>query len=156
MVAVYDSLTLFSPAHYSSLPGRRFPGDPDRYPHRDEVIDYLRAYAAALDVDVHTGTPVQTVTSDETGEFTVTTATGAVFTAPRVIGATGSFGSPYLPALPGQQDFGGRILHASEYRNPGGFTGRQVVVVGAGNSAVQIATELAEHTEVVLWPAGRR
>ncbi|WP_327110747.1 NAD(P)/FAD-dependent oxidoreductase [Nocardia sp. NBC_01730] len=144
----YDSLTLFSPARYSALPGRRFPGDPDRYPHRDEVIDYLRSYAAGLDTDIHTHTLVETVTHN--GRFAVTAGTGAVFTAPRVIAATGSFRSPYLPVLPGQNEFGGQILHASDYRNPAEFAGRRVIVVGAGNSAVQIAAELAAHSEVVL------
>ncbi|MBF6216076.1 NAD(P)/FAD-dependent oxidoreductase [Nocardia puris] len=146
----YDSLTLFSPARYSALPGRRFPGDPDRYPHRDEVIDYLRSYAAGLDTDIHTSTPVETVTANSGDGFTVTTASGTVFTAPRVIAATGSFGSPFLPALPGQDEFEGRILHASQYRHPGEFVGQRVVVVGGGNSAVQIAAELAEHAETVL------
>jgi putative flavoprotein involved in K+ transport len=57
----YDSLTLFSPARYSSLPGLPFLGDPDRYPHRDEVADYLRRYAAHLDADIRTGQRVHTV-----------------------------------------------------------------------------------------------
>ncbi|MFQ6227150.1 flavin-containing monooxygenase [Nocardia sp. NPDC002869] len=146
----YDSLTLFSPARYSSLPGRAFPGDPDRYPHRDEVIDYLRTYAAALDVDIHTSTAVETVASTDGEGFAITTGSGAVFTAPRVIAATGSFGSPFLPAVAGQDQFAGQVLHASRYRNPAEFAGRRVIVVGAGNSAVQIAAELAEHAQVVL------
>lgn len=146
----YDSLTLFSPARYSSLPGRSFPGDPDRYPHRDEVIDYLRSYAAALDADIHTSTPVEAVTSTDGDGFLVITGSGAVFTAPRVIAATGTFGSPFVPAVPGQGEFGGEILHASQYRNPEEFAGQRAVVVGAGNSAVQIAAELAEHAKVVL------
>ncbi|MBF6097687.1 NAD(P)/FAD-dependent oxidoreductase [Nocardia cyriacigeorgica] len=146
----YDSLTLFSPARYSALPGRRFPGDPDRYPHRDEVIDYLRSYAACLDAEIHTSTVVDSVTSTGGEGFAVTTESGTVFTAPRVIAATGSFGSPFLPAVPGRDEFGGRVLHASAYRHPAEFADQQVVVVGAGNSAVQIAAELAEHAKVVL------
>ncbi|MGW6330865.1 flavin-containing monooxygenase [Nocardia rhamnosiphila] len=146
----YDSLTLFSPARYSSLPGRAFPGDPDRYPHRDEVVDYLRDYAVGLDADIHTSTPVETVTTGDSGGFTVTTGSGTVFTTPRLIAASGSFGSPVLPALPGQDTFAGQVLHASRYRTPGEFAGRRVIVVGAGNSAVQIAAELAEHAQVVL------
>ncbi|MFI9534388.1 flavin-containing monooxygenase [Nocardia fusca] len=146
----YDSLTLFSPARYSALPGRPFPGDPDRYPHRDEVIDYLRSYASALDADIHTSTPVEAVTSIGSDGFTVTTGSGPVFTATRVIAATGSFGSPFLPTIPGRGEFAGRVLHASEYRAPTEFTDQQVVVVGAGNSAVQIAAELAGHARVVL------
>lgn len=146
----YDSLTLFSPARYSALPGRRFPGDPDRYPHRDEVVDYLRSYADGLNVDIHTSTGVESVAATGGAGFAVTTGSGAVFTAPRVIAATGSFGSPFLPAVPGRDEFGGRVLHASEYRVPAEFADQQVVVVGAGNSAVQIAVELAGHAQVVL------
>ncbi|WP_280401275.1 flavin-containing monooxygenase [Nocardia carnea] len=146
----YNSLTLFSPARYSALPGRAFPGDPDRYPHRDEVIDYLRSYAAALDAEIHTSTAVESVAATSGEDFAVTTGSGAVFTAPRVIAATGSFGSPFLPAVPGRDEFGGRVLHASEYRHPGEFADQQVIVVGAGNSAVQIAAELAERARVVL------
>lgn len=146
----YDSLTLFSPARYSALPGRAFPGDPDRYPHRDEVVDYLRSYAAALDAEIHTSMVVDSVTSTDGEGFVVTTASGTVFTSPRVIAATGSFGSPFLPAVPGRDEFGGEVLHASQYRHPDEFADQQVVVVGAGNSAVQIAAELAEHAKVVL------
>src|SRR6516165_8779333 len=57
----YDSLRLFSPAAYSSMPGRPFPGDPDRYPTRDEVADYLEQFAASLPVEIHTNTRVATV-----------------------------------------------------------------------------------------------
>lgn len=145
----YDSLSLFSPARYSSLPGLVFPGDPAHYPHRDEVIDYLRAYANALDVDIRTGQRVDNIGLHARG-FTVRTDTDTTFTAPRVIAATGAFGSPHLPVLPGQDHFAGKLLHASEYRTPEEFAGQRVIVVGAGNSAVQIAAELAEHATVIL------
>ncbi|WP_280445639.1 flavin-containing monooxygenase [Nocardia brasiliensis] len=145
----YDSLTLFSPAKYSALPGLPFPGDPGHYPHRDEVVDYLRRYAATLDADIHTGTRVELVTHDE-GRFIAHTATGEAFTAPRLIAATGSFGSPHLPVIAGEDGFTGTILHAGAYRAPDEFQGQRVVVVGAGNSAVQIAVELAGYAEVSL------
>ncbi|WP_405177893.1 NAD(P)/FAD-dependent oxidoreductase [Nocardia sp. NBC_01377] len=145
----YDSLTLFSPAKYSALPGLPFPGDPDRYPHRDEVIDYLRQYAKTLDADIHTHHRVDTVTHDG-HHFTAHTDTGAGFTAPRLVAATGGFGTPRIPELTGQDLFTGNIVHAGRYRSPTEFTDRHVIVVGAGNSAVQIATELAEHATVTL------
>ncbi|WP_280472186.1 flavin-containing monooxygenase [Nocardia cyriacigeorgica] len=145
----YDSLTLFSPAAYSALPGLPFPGDPDRYPRRDEVVDYLRRYAEHLTADIHTGQSVDTVTWDGT-TYTAHTAAGAQFRAPRLIAATGSFGAPQLPDLPGRDTFPGTLLHAADYRSPHEFAGREVIVIGAGNSAVQIATELAEHATVTL------
>ena len=145
----YDSLTLFSPARYSGLPGMSFGGAPDRYPHRDEVADYLRRYAARLDADVLCGRRVDTVTHD--GEaFTAHTGAGETFTATRLVAATGSFDNPHLPALPGADGFSGKLLHASDYRSPDEFAGQRVIVVGAGNSAVQIATELATTAHVTL------
>ncbi|OLZ45982.1 flavin-containing monooxygenase [Amycolatopsis keratiniphila] len=145
----YDSLTLFSPARYSSLPGLAFPGDPERYPRRDEVVDYLRRYASCLDTDIRTGHHVETVTHDD-GVFAVHAAGEAALTAPILIAASGGFSRPFRPELPGMDTFTGTLLHSSEYRSPGSFAGQRVVVVGAGNSAVQIATELAAHARVTL------
>ncbi|MGH2881211.1 MAG: NAD(P)-binding domain-containing protein, partial [Solirubrobacteraceae bacterium] len=72
----YDSLRLFSPAAYSSMPGRPFPGDPDGYPDRDEVADYLEQQAAALPVEIHTNTPVATIRQEDR-EFVVVTDDGS-------------------------------------------------------------------------------
>ncbi|GAB2780495.1 ArsO family NAD(P)H-dependent flavin-containing monooxygenase [Streptomyces chlorus] len=150
----YDSLTLFSPARYSSLPGMPFPGaDPDRYPHRDEVVDYLTAYADRLDADIRTGHRVAAVR--RTGStFEVELEGGSPLSAQAVVAASGSFGHPHRPALPGLEEFTGQVLHAADYRRPVLFTGRRVVVVGTGNSAVQIAAELAGTARVTLATRG--
>ncbi|WP_353946482.1 NAD(P)/FAD-dependent oxidoreductase [Streptomyces sp. HUAS MG91] len=145
----YDSLTLFSPARYSALPGLPFPGDPDRYPTRDEVVDYLRRYAARLDADVRTRTRVTSVRR-EGGAWIVTAEDGTSWSARTVIAATGNYTTPNMPVLPGQDAFTGRVLHAAEYRGPEPFDGQRVVVVGGGNSAVQIAAELGAVAEVSL------
>lgn len=145
----YDSLTLFSPARFSSLPGLPFPGDPEHYPTRDETIAYLERYAAALDVEIRTGTRVISVTAQDHG-FLVHTEHGSPVAASGVVAATGSFANPHLPALPGQEDFTGELLHVADYRGPKPYTNRRVIVVGAGNSAIQVAHELAEHADVTL------
>lgn len=145
----YDSLRLFSPARYSALPGRALPGDPERYPTRGEVADYLVAYADALDADIRLRQRVDGVAVDD-GGFVVETSTGLQLRAERVISATGGFGSPHRPRLPGLDTFAGRVLHSSEYRAPDAFSGARVVVVGAGNSAVQIAAELGAVARVTL------
>lgn len=144
--AYYDSLTLFSPARYSGFPGMPFPGVPDRYPTRDEVVAYLERYAATLDCEIRTGTKVAAV---EEG-FLVRTETGESVKAAALIAASGSFSSPYAPAIPGAGDFGGEVLHVADYRAPKAFAGKRVVVVGAGNSAVQVAYELAEVATVTM------
>jgi putative flavoprotein involved in K+ transport len=145
----YDSLTLFSPARYSSLPGRPFPGDPNHYPKRDEVVDYLRDYAKHLDAEIRTGARVTAVQRDN-GRYTVSTDDGENLTAAMVIAASGGFGRQFRPTLAGLEAFAGQVLHAGDYREPGTFAGQRLVVVGAGNSAVQIAVELAETANVTL------
>jgi putative flavoprotein involved in K+ transport len=145
----YDSLALFSPARFSSLPGMAFPGDPDRYPHRDEVIDYLRRYAKNLDADIRTGHRVQAVRRDNE-QFRVEVHGETMLTAPLVIAASGAFGHPHRPGLPGLDSFTGAVLHSADYREPRPFAGQRVVVVGAANTAVQVGVELAEHATVTL------
>ena len=145
----YESLTLFSPARYSALPGMPFPGDPDRYPHRDEVIDYLAAYAKELDADIRIGHYVRTIEHHD-GIFTAHLADGRELHARTVVAATGGFSNPYRPALPGIEGFTGTVLHAADYQRPEPFVGQRILVVGGGNSAVQIATELAEHARVTV------
>ncbi|GAB3227470.1 ArsO family NAD(P)H-dependent flavin-containing monooxygenase [Glycomyces halotolerans] len=146
----YDSLRAFSPARFSAIPGHRpLDADPDDYPARDEIAAYLEGFASSLGVDIRTGTRVEEVTTDG-GGFLVRTTTGERIEAAGVVAATGSFGNPHLPGLPGRNEFGGEVLHAADYRHPGPYAGRRVVVVGGGNSAVQIGYELAQVATVTL------
>jgi putative flavoprotein involved in K+ transport len=145
----YDSLMLFSPARYSGLPGMPFPGSPDRYPARDEVTAYLRHYAETIGLPVLTGERIVRTGRERDG-FRLFTEACNEHRARTLIAATGSFARPNCPHFPDQERFGGRILHAADYRDPGPFRGERVVVVGAGNSAVQIAHELAAVADVSL------
>ena len=146
----YDSLKLFSPARYSGLPGMPFPGSPDRYPARDEVVGYLRGYAEAFGLPVLAGKRVLRAERAAVGGFRLLTDHGGEYRARTLIAATGSFARPHQPRFPGQEAFRGKILHAAEYRNPIPFRGKRVVIVGGGNSAVQIAHELVEVAETTL------
>jgi putative flavoprotein involved in K+ transport len=145
----YDSLGLFSPARFSELPGLRFAGDPERYPTRAELIEYLREYAGRLDADIRTGQRVLRVARADDG-FAVVTEAGLELTADLAIAASGGFGAPHRPALPGLDTFVGQAIHSSEYRNADGYAGRRVVVVGGGDSAMQIAAELAAVARVSI------
>ncbi|MGP3916957.1 flavin-containing monooxygenase [Nonomuraea sp. 10N515B] len=146
----YDSLALFSPARYSTMPGLDFPGDPDHYPHRDEVVAYLRRYADTLDVEIRTGTRVSAVEADGSGGFLVHPSSGDTLQTMGVVAASGSFGNPYVPDLAGQDGFTGQALHVADYRNPKHYAGQRVVVVGGGNSAIQVAYELAAVATVTI------
>ncbi|SDU30350.1 flavin-containing monooxygenase [Halopseudomonas salegens] len=145
----YDSLQLFSPAAYSSLPGLAFPGKPGHYPVRDEVVHYLETYAELFQLPILQGIRVERVDQTISG-FQLTTAHGQQFQAKAVIVASGAFSRPYIPEITGLDGFGGKLLHSADYRNPQGFRGERVVVVGAANSAVQIACDLANTASVTL------
>ncbi len=127
----YDSLRVFSPAGYSSMPGMPFPGAPDHYPGRDEVADYLERYAAQLDVEIQTNTSVETILQEGTA-FLVLTEDGRELPASGIVAASGSFSNPYRPSFPGEEAFTGELSHVADYRNPTPYEGKRVIVVGAG------------------------
>ena len=139
----YDSLRAFSPAAYSSMPGMAFPGPPDHYPTRDEAADYLERYAAALDIEIRTNTRVLSIQRDGR-TFLVFTENGEVVEASGIVAASGSFANPYRATFAGEDTFNGELAHVADYRNPAPYVGRRVIVVGAGDSAAQVANELAE------------
>ena len=145
----YDSLRVFSPAGYSSMPGMPFPGASDRYPSRDEVADYLERYAAWLGVEIQTRTCVEAIHQDGK-EFVVFTQGGRELRASGIVAASGSFSDPYHPSFPGEEAFAGELSHVADYRNPAPYAGQRVIVVGAGDSAAQVANELAPVATVTL------
>jgi putative flavoprotein involved in K+ transport len=145
----YESLRLFSPARYASLPGLPFPGDPDAYPTRTEVATYLGQYAQHFQLPIILNMRV-VKTWQEGGLFHLQDEAGQLLKARQLVVATGAFNDPHIPCLPHQDSFQGQIIHSAEYRNPKVFKDKRVVVVGAGNSAVQIAVELAQNTKTTI------
>jgi putative flavoprotein involved in K+ transport len=137
----WDSLRLFTPRRYDGLPGLALPGDPDGHPGKDEVADYLERYAAMFDLPVHTSRRVTTLRARRSDGFTVDTTAGS-YRARQVVVATGPFTTPFIPSFAQALDLGVAQLHSSGYRNPGQVRGRDVLVVGGGNTGVQITDEL--------------
>jgi putative flavoprotein involved in K+ transport len=144
----WDSLTLFTPAQYSALPGLAFPGDPDHYPSKDAVADYLHRYATEFDLPIQLNTTVTGLSHAGT-VFDVET-TGQHLQARQVIVATGPFQMPIIPSE--AAGFGEQVvqLHSSAYRNPRQLPDGPVLVVGGGNSGLQIAEELAASRPVAV------
>jgi putative flavoprotein involved in K+ transport len=139
----WDSLRLFSPAAYSSLPGWPMPpAARDGYPTRDEVIDYLTRYEARYGFPVERRKAVAAVERDG-AQLRLRFADGETRTAQAVVSATGTWGAPVVPRYPGSEGFGGSQLHSARYRSPEPFRGQRVLVVGGGNSGAQILAELS-------------
>lgn len=152
--ARWRSLRLFTPAAYSSLRGVPFPAAPDHHPTKDEVADYLAAYARAFSMPIGLDEPVRTVRAERSGGFVVVTDYAAYRTR-QVVVATGGFQRPLIPAI--AATLGARVtqLHSADYRDPSGIAPGPVVVVGGGASGVQIARELAATHDVTLAVGAR-
>jgi putative flavoprotein involved in K+ transport len=149
----WDSLRLFTPVRYDSLPGRAFPGDPDSYPGRDGVVAYLTDYAREFELPVELSSPVRAVRQGERGYLVE--LDDRTYEADQVVIATGPFQIPRVPALAERLDPGITQLHSSKYRGPQDVPAGPVLVVGGGNTGYQIAEELA-HTQKVHLSIGAR
>ncbi|MFU8875456.1 ArsO family NAD(P)H-dependent flavin-containing monooxygenase [Micromonospora sp. SL4-19] len=151
----WHSLRLFSPAEYSPLPGWGMPRqEGEEFPTAGHVVDYLRAYEKRYDLRVRR--PVRVHEVRPAGDFLAVETNAGRWLARYVISATGTWECPYVPNIPGREEFAGRQLHTVDYTSPEEFRGQRVVVVGGGNSAAQILAEVsrfAEATWVTLRPA---
>jgi len=148
----WDSLRLFSPARFDGLDGMPFPSSPNVFPHKDEMADYLEAYANRFRLPVRTGMRVTGLS--RTGDRYLVTAGDASFDADNVVVAMASYQWPRIPDFSSDLDPSIVQLHSSEYRNltqlrPGG-----VLIVGAGNSGAEIALETARGGHET-WISGR-
>lgn len=142
----WPSMRLFSPAAYSSLPGWQMPPSGEDYPAAGHVVDYLTRYERRYDLPVERPVLVEQVTRRPYG-FRVITDRGPVESR-AVVMATGTWTRPFVPAVPGSQEFAGQQLHSSSYAGPQGLLDHRVVVVGGANSGAQIAADLLGSAEV--------
>ena len=145
----WDSLTLFTPRRYSALPGLPFPGDPEGYPTRDEVIAYLERYAETFELPVELDSEVKRLERGDDLRFRLDVQERTI-TSGQVVVATGPFQTPYVPALAERLEGDVFRTHAVGYRRPDDVPRGTVLVVGGGNTGFQIAKELAATHKVVL------
>ena len=150
----WDSLVLFTPRRYDALPGLAFPGDPDGYPTRDEVVAYLERYAAHFELPIELSSPVRSLKQEDDGF--VLEAGGRRLRADQVVVATGPFQVPNVPALAGGLGDDVFQTHSTGYRRPTEIPDGRVLVVGGGNTGFQIAEELAASREVHLSIGSRQ
>jgi cation diffusion facilitator CzcD-associated flavoprotein CzcO len=143
----YDRLHLHTIRRFSGL--AHFP-IPSRYPtylSRNEIVAYLQEYVRALGLRVVAGATVRRI-APQTGsgrDWTIETADGNAWNARVVVIATGQYRQPLTPSWPGRESYAGHLTHSVTYANAAPYLNQRVLVVGAGNSGAEIATDLAEH-----------
>src|SRR5215212_10197506 len=149
----YASLVLFTPRSYSALPGLAVPGDPEGYPTKDAMADYLEAYAERFELPVAPGTGIGRLERLD-GGFRATTEAGEPIDSRAVVLATGAFQCPAIPPVSNGLSAEVTQLAPEDYRTPGQLAAGRVLVVGDGATGRQIALELTANHEVLL-AAGR-
>jgi len=136
----WDSLQLFSPAEFNVLPGWPMPKTDTEFPKKSDVISYLCEYENRYKFPIDRGVTVES-TFYTGNHFELDTSKG-IYKAKSIISATGTYEAPFIPKIKGLKHFKGRQLHSAGYRNPVGFEGKNVLVVGEGNSGAQIIADL--------------
>ena len=147
----WDSLRLFTPARYAALDGMRVPADPSAYVTKDQMADYLEAYARRFELPIETGVRVDSLSRVD-GKF-VATAGERRFEADQVVVAMANYQVPRVPPFARQLDPEIVQLHSTAYRNPGQLREGGVLVVGVGNSGADIALEVSRTH--LTWLAGK-
>jgi putative flavoprotein involved in K+ transport len=151
----WDSLKLFTPVRFDSLPGLPFPGDPDSYPGRDAVVAYLHEYARRFELPVELNSRVRAVEPEERGGYRVQLEDRR-YVADQVVIATGPFQVPRIPPVASDLDPAIVQFHSVRYRSPSQIPAGPVLIVGGGNTGYQIAEELSRHHEVHLSIGSRQ
>ncbi|MGW2619438.1 flavin-containing monooxygenase [Streptomyces sp. NPDC001500] len=142
----YDRLHLHTTRGLSALPGLKMPRRFGRWAARDDVVRYLEKYAEVHELEIVTGVEVSRVERTADGSGWLLRATGGrELVGSAVVVATGYNHTPYLPDWPGREEFTGELTHAGAYRDGAPYAGRDVLVVGVGNTGAEIAVDLVEH-----------
>src|SRR5271155_1212160 len=149
----YDNFRLNTNGFLSHLPGQRIPLTAGRWPTKEDMVRYFDRYVRQQNITLELGCEVNRI--DRTaGGWLVDTSSGEIRTAAVVL-ATGKYRTPAVPPWPGLDQFAGELVHSVDFRNAWPFRGRDVLVVGAGNSAADIAVQLADNGARKVWLAVR-
>jgi len=144
---VWDSLTLFSPSEYSSLPGWMMPKSESNFPSKDEVISYLTVYEERYKIPVCRPVEVKAVHHTR-HSFELDTSVGG-YRCKALISATGNWHHPYIPEITGRGEYSGIEIHSAYYKNADNLKGKKVLIVGNGNSGAQILAEVSKVASTV-------
>lgn len=157
--AGYDRLRINTSSWFSYLPGRRFPRDAGRWVSRDRLVAYYDDYAARHRLNIRTGVEAKridpTVVRSADRRWAIETSNGSLETRAVVV-ATGKQDTPVIPAWPGRAGFMGELIHSTAYRNAERYRSLRALVVGAGNSGMDIALDLVDGGAAPVWVSIKR
>jgi putative flavoprotein involved in K+ transport len=149
----YDNFRLNTNGFLSHLPGQRIPLAAGRWPTKEDMVRYFDRYVRLQNITLQLACTVNCIDRAE-GHWLLDTSSGEIRT-PAVVLATGRYHTPIIPPWPGLGRFAGEVVHSGDFRNAWPFQGRDVLVVGAGNSAADIAVQLADNGAHKIWLAVR-
>ncbi|KAJ4841159.1 putative indole-3-pyruvate monooxygenase YUCCA3 [Turnera subulata] len=149
----YDRLKLHLPKQFCQLPNLPFPEDFPEYPTKYQFITYLESYAKHFNINPHFNETVQSAKYDQTfGLWRVKTIsmstsppTEIEYICKWLVVATGENAERVVPEFEGLQDFEGPVMHACDYKTGQGLQGKHVLVVGCGNSGMEVSLDLCNH-----------
>jgi putative flavoprotein involved in K+ transport len=151
----WDSFTLVTPNWSIQLPGAHYDGnDPDGFLKKAEVVAYFEHYVEKFNLPVQFKTSVLEVAPLDRGEGYQVKTNSSIFQAKNVVMATGSFQKPKIPAFSANIPAEITQLHSGHYRNPNQLSDGAVLVVGSGQSGMQIAEELYQSGRTVYLCTG--
>ena len=148
----YDRLKLHLPKQFCQLPNFPFPEDFPEYPTKYQFIKYLESYAKHFDITPQFNETVQSAKYDETFGLwrvkTVSTGGEGEYICRWLVVATGENAEKVVPEFEGLDEFGGHVIHACDYRSGESFRGKRVLVVGCGNSGMEVSLDLCNHNAI--------
>lgn len=140
----YDRLKLHLPKKFCELPLMGFPKELPKYPSKERFVAYMEAYAASFAIQPRFGTEVLNAEFDSTvGGWRVRTR-GEELVSRWLVVATGENAEPVMPDT-STAVFGGRVIHTCDYKSGADFEGQKVLVVGCGNSGMEVSLDLCRH-----------
>lgn len=150
----YDRLKLHLPKQFCQLPDFPFPQGYPEYPNKKQFIDYLESYASHFNIKPQFNECVESAKYDEACRLwrvkTVPTSgstrsSEVEYICQWLVVATGENAERVMPEIEGLQNFGGEVIHACDYKSGENFQGKDVLVVGCGNSGMEVSLDLCNH-----------
>ncbi|OIW03075.1 hypothetical protein TanjilG_19355 [Lupinus angustifolius] len=144
----YDRLKLHLPKHFCELPLMPFPKDFPKYPSKYQFISYMESYASHFNIVPRFNQSVQSAEFDPSSEIWVVRTQDFVYISPWLVVATGENAEPVIPNIPGMELFHGSIVHTSVYKSGCEYKNKKVLVIGCGNSGMEVSLDLSRHNAI--------